>query len=194
MSSSPLAVVVAGPNGAGKSTIAPRSLQAALEIDEFVNADAIASGLSMFDPQSAAIAAGRAMLERLRWLATARLDFAFETTLASRTLVAWLAALREAGYLVHLMFLSLPNPDFAVQRVAYRVRGGGHDVAESVVRRRFSRGLRNLFGAYRKVADSWQVLDNSDATGPRLIAEGELSRETRISDPAAWRQLKEYCA
>src|SRR5579864_6087634 len=104
-SAKPHVIVVAGPNGAGKSTAAPYLLRDALEVREFVNADAIASGLSAFLPDSVAIAAGRIMIARMRHLAKAREDFAFETTLASRSFVPWLAGLQRTGYHVHLLFL-----------------------------------------------------------------------------------------
>jgi predicted ABC-type ATPase len=153
--------VIAGPNGAGKSTTAPRLLQEALTVAECVNADPIALGLSAFRPQSVAMAAGRVMLARMRALARTRQDFAFETTLASRSFAPWLASLRVSGYHVHLAFLSLSGPDLAVARVAERVRQGGHDVPEPVVRRRFVTGLKNLFSLYQPLADTWQTFDNS---------------------------------
>lgn len=94
-------------------------------MSEFVNADPIAQGLSHFRPKTMEFAAGRVMLQRLKHLARAREDFAFETTLASRSFAPWLETLRESGYRVHLTFLSLPSPEFAVARVAERVRQGG---------------------------------------------------------------------
>ena len=84
MAIAPLVVVLAGPNGAGKSTSAAHLLRGALAVDEFVNADTIAQGLSAYRPESAAVTAGRVMLERLRFLARERRDFGFETTLAGR--------------------------------------------------------------------------------------------------------------
>jgi predicted ABC-type ATPase len=102
MCDSPLVVVIAGPNGAGKSTTAPGLLKGALAVSEFVNADTIAAGLSAFAPESVAITAGRTMLARLRTLASARQNFAFETTLASRTFAPWLRQLKADGYRVHL--------------------------------------------------------------------------------------------
>src|SRR6516225_8899139 len=126
--SSPYAVVLAGPNGAGKSTAAPMILKDALGVDEFVNADVIARGLSGFEPERAAMAAGRIMLARLRELARQRSSFAFETTLASRSFAPWLKDLLATRYQFHLVFLWLPSPDLAVARVAARVREGGHDV------------------------------------------------------------------
>ena len=151
-STRPYVIVVAGPNGAGKSTAAPRLLRDALEVTEFVNADAIAAGMSAFRPESVAIAAGRIMLRRMRALAAARENFAFETTLASRSFAAWLPKLQGGGYRLHLLFLWLRSPELAVSRVAGRVRLGGHDVAEAVVRRRYRAGLQNLFHLYLPAA------------------------------------------
>lgn len=188
---SPLVVVIAGPNGAGKTTTAPRLLQGALSVGEFVNADPIALGLSYFRPQSVELAAGRAMLTRLKSLAASRDDFAFETTLASRSFAPWLKSLRASGYLGHLAFLSLPSADLAVARVAGRVRQGGHDVPEPVVRRRFAAGLRNFFTLYRAAIDTWQMFDNSDLFGPRLVASGGMARPDQILDETAWERLLE---
>ena len=81
----PSIIVIGGPNGAGKSTTAPALLKGVLGVTEFVNADAIAQGLSAFEPEKVALTAGKIMLTRLKELAAQRQNFAFETTLASRT-------------------------------------------------------------------------------------------------------------
>ena len=187
----PLVIVIAGPNGAGKSTTAPSLLRDALQVSEFVNADTIAGGLSAFRPDSVAIAAGRAMLERIRQLAEARADFAFETTLASRSFAPWLARLKRNGYHVHVLFLWLESADLAVDRVVTRVRLGGHDVPEGTVRRRYKRGLRNLFGLYMPLADSWQVFDNSRAGRPQLVASGHRGRTEQVTNAPIWQRITE---
>jgi predicted ABC-type ATPase len=183
-------VVVAGPNGAGKTTTAPRLLRDALTVSEFVNADPIAMGLSAFRPESVAIAAGRVMLARLKELARAREDFAFETTLASRSFAPWLESLRTSGYRVHLAFLSLSDPSLAVARVAERVRQGGHDVPEPVVRRRYAAGLKNFFSLYQGIADTWQMFDNSELAGPRLVASGRGWLAAQVLHAQTWKQLQ----
>lgn len=188
---SPLVVVIAGPNGAGKSTTAPSLLRDTLQVTEFVNADAIADGLSAFRPDSVAIPAGRAMLQRMQHLAESRVDFAFETTLASRSFVPWLARLRSDGYHVHVLFLCLQSADLAVDRVAARVRLGGHAVPEATVRRRFGRGLQNFFRLYLPIADSWQIFDNSGARRPRLIASGAGTRVQHVASSPLWRRISE---
>lgn len=91
---------------------------------EFVDADVIARGLSAFNVEGVAMAAGRVMLARLRELARQRAGFAFEATLASRSFAPWLADLKQVAYTVDLIFLWLPSADFAIQRVTDRVGRG----------------------------------------------------------------------
>jgi predicted ABC-type ATPase len=132
----PGVIVLAGPNGSGKSTSAPSLLKGMLGVTEFVNADVIARGLSGFAPMGAALEASRIMLQRLHDLAGTRTSFAFETTLASKSLAPWLSQLIVEGYDFHLLFLWLPSPEAAIARVRERVQLGGHEVPEDTVRRR----------------------------------------------------------
>ena len=185
----PHLIVIAGPNGAGKSTTAPSLLKGTLKVTEFVNADIIAQGLSGFQPEGAVFHAGRVMLERIHYLAKKRIDFAFETTLASRTFALWITDLRKTGYDFHLVFLWLPNEEFAIARVAERVRMGGHNVPEETIRRRYHTGLKNFFRLYKPLADFWRVYDNSEPAGPRLIASGSRSESDNIKDIAIWNMI-----
>ncbi len=187
----PNLVVIAGPNGSGKSTTAVSLLRDTLAVSEFVDADVIARGLSGFRPEGSAVAAGRIMLARLRSLADQRLDFAFETTLASRSFAPWLRELGGSGYLIHVVFLWLSSPELAVLRVRERVRAGGHDVPEETIRRRYGRGTRNFFELYRPLADAWRVYDNSELSGPRLIARGKQGNPEEILDEERWQRFKE---
>lgn len=182
----PRVIVLAGPNGAGKSTSAARLLRGALGVDEFVNADVIARGLSAFAPERVALAAGRIMIRRLQELAAVRAGFAFETTLASRTFAPWLAELKAGGYQVHLVFLWLPSAEIAIVRVAERVRAGGHDVPEATIRRRYHAGWANFGELYQPLADSWQVIDNSVMRTPRLIAAGQGRRTKVVRQQSLW--------
>lgn len=187
---SPTLIILAGPNGADKTTAAPFVLRDFLGIDEFVNADDIARGLSGFAPESVAIPAGRIMLKRLRDLAASRATFAFETTLATRSYARWLPDLQRAGYRIGLVFLYLASPDLAVERVRGRVAEGGHDVPEPIIRRRYARGLDNLFSLYLPMVDEWAVYNNSGTT-PDLIAEGRTPKPAQIIDPVTWTRISE---
>ena len=186
----PRLIVLAGPNGAGKTTAAGSFLRAELGVTEFVNADVIAQGLSGFRPEAAALHAGRVMLVRLKELAAARADFAFETTLASRSFAPWIRDLCQFGYEFELFFFWLSSVDLAVARVAQRVRGGGHDVPEETVRRRYRRGIDNFFHLYQPISRAWWVYDNSADGNPRLIAAGSGSAEATVADTVAWSMMK----
>lgn len=157
----PQLFVIGGPNGAGKTTCAMNLLPRFLECEEYVNADAIAAGLSPFRPEATAIQAGRLMLGRIRHLASLKKDFAFKTTLASKSFVPFLKQCKQDGYSVTVLFLWLQNVGLALSRVAGRALAGGHFVPEEVVRRRYIRGITNFFKRYQPLADNWALYDNS---------------------------------
>ena len=184
----PRVVVFAGPNGAGKSTHADAIL-AALGIETFVNADYIARGLSGRNTDSVAFEAGRIMLKRLRQLGEVKADFAFESTLSSRTFAAFLGTLRQQGYAVAIYYFSLANTQLAVRRVKLRVSLGGHNVPADVVRRRFGRSLSNFFGLYLPLADEWTLFDNSTSPRARSVAAKRDGKLT-VMEPATWHKLQ----
>ena len=186
----PHIVILAGPNGAGKSTTAPVLLRDTFAVDEFVNADAIAQGLSAFAPENVALEAGKIMLRRVRELAQKRSDFAFETTLASRSFAPWLKSLEETGYRVHLLFLTLPNVQAARERVAIRVKLGGHAIPNDIIERRFKAGLRNLFQLYIPIVTSWKILDNSIPGRPLDVAEGNRYAHATVTNSTWYDKLK----
>lgn len=185
-------VIIAGPNGAGKSTLAPRLLMQEFGVYTFVNADIVAQGLAAFDPASAAVQAGRVIHRWIGELRDARVDFAFETTLAGLALRRQLSDLREAGYIIHLVYLWLPSADAAVERVRGRVRVGGHSVPDRDVRRRYERGLRNFMRVYRQMVSDWRVYDATGALdrSARPFATGIGDAAVKVRDPAAWAALQ----
>ena len=164
-------IIVAGPNGAGKTTFAREYLLKEANCPDFVNVDLIAAGLSPFDPDRAAIRAGRIMLSEIERRIRKGESFAFETTLSGHLYARLIPRWRNDGYKVRLVFLSLPTPEIAIARVAARVAQGGHNVASIVVRRRFDSGLRNFTDTYRDLVDRWEWYDNSGTT-PQLISAG----------------------
>jgi len=181
-------VVLAGPNGAGKTTASTSLLQGELSVSQFVNADQIARGLSGFAPDRVAMQAGRIMLARLDELARDRANFAFETTLASRSFAPRIADLVRSGYEFHLFFIWLPNADAAIARVAARVRAGGHDIPADDIRRRYAHGIENLFSLYPRIATRWTILHGSAAI-PTRIASGGQGRTTEVIDSKTWAEL-----
>lgn len=165
-------IIIAGPNGAGKTTFARAFLPVEANLPRFINADLIAAGLAPFAPQTAAIRAGRVMLQEIRGCAGRGESFAFETTLSGVGYVRHINQWRSAGYRVSLFFFSLPDAEVAIARVAERVLQGGHDIPVHVIRRRFAAGLRNFHQRYKVAVDDWALYDNAGSV-PILLDWGE---------------------
>ena len=179
--------VIAGPNGAGKTTFAQTFLPQYAQCIQFINADLIAGGLAPFSPETVAIHAGRLVLGQIRLLAAKRSDFGFETTLSGVTYLSLLRRLKAEGYLIHLFFLWIPHVELALARIKDRVRRGGHDIPAVVVRRRFHKGLKNLWSRYHPLLDSLMIFDNSQGT-PRLVAK-EISGSLQVLDRGVFEKM-----
>ena len=164
-------IIIAGPNGAGKTTFAREYLMKEAHCPDFVNVDLIAAGLSPFNPDRAAIQAGRIMLSEIQRRVRKGESFAFETTLSGHVYARMIPEWRNSGYQVRLIFLSLPDPKMAISRVKIRVAQGGHNVSSKIVRRRFDAGLRNFQDVYKHLVDKLEWYDNSGNT-PQLISAG----------------------
>ncbi len=161
-------IIIAGPNGAGKTTFAREFLPYEAACPTFVNADLIAAGLSPFQPDAVAIQAGKLMLAQIAEHLAHRRSFAFETTLAGCSYARHIPHWQASGYRVELFFLALDTPETAINRVAERVRQGGHNIPPAVIRRRFVAGRRNFNETYQALVNYWALYDNSGAT-PRLL-------------------------
>lgn len=183
----PQAVIIAGPNGSGKSTCAAMLLTPTMP---FVNADLIAAEISGKPGTPGDVNAGRLLIQRLEGLEKAGSDFAFETTLATRILAERVKRWKEVGYQVHLLYFWLPSPDMAVERVAQRVRTGGHNVPEATIRRRYTSGLELLFSTYIPLADVWKIYDNSRGLDPALVAKQNSIGIRSIADESIWNKLQ----
>lgn len=163
--------IIAGCNGAGKTTASFTLLPEILGCKEFVNADIIAADMCPPNPESVALPAGRQMLHRIRELMQEKTDFAFETTLATKSYVSLIEKAKEAGYTVTLLFFWLDSPEMAEKRVLKRVEEGGHHIPPEIIKRRYHRGISNLMNLYIPICDNWLMIDNT-STAPLEISSG----------------------
>lgn len=183
--------IIAGCNGAGKTTASFTVLPEILNCFEFVNADEIAKGLSPFQPEKVAFEAGRIMLHRIDELFRAGVDFAFETTLATKSYKEKVVYAQDLGYKVTLLFFWLPNVELAIDRVKKRVEAGGHNIPTDVIRRRYKNGISNFFTIYLSICDEVILVDNS-STKYDLIAISSRGLGVEISNQEKWTLFKEY--
>ena len=183
--------IIAGCNGAGKTTASFTILPEILDCKEFVNADEIAKGLSPFQPEKVSFEAGRIMLERINDLLDRKENFAFETTLASKSYKSKIFLAREKGYNVTLLFFWLRNVNLAIERVKTRVLEGGHNIEIEVIKRRYINGVKNLFEIYLPIADEIMIFDNSEGKHD-LITQKTMDSETDVLNEIKFNQLKNY--
>lgn len=181
--------IIAGPNGAGKTTVAFSLLPEFMGVSEYVNADSLAHALSPFNPDASAIQAGKLMLDKINTLVNQNKNFAFETTLASKSFVQLVKNCKLNGYNTNLMFLWLHSAELAVERVDLRVKSGGHSIPPDTIKRRYTRGLENLFSLYMPIIDNWWIFDNS-GEHPDLISIKRSGQAIEIVKEKLWTDCK----
>ena len=164
--------IIAGPNGAGKTTFANEFLPIEAECLNFINADLIAHGLSPFQPDKMAIAAGRIMIQQMDEFVSQNESFALETTFSGKGYANKIKKWKSQNYEIIIYYLKLPSVNMAIERVRMRVSQGGHNVPEHVIRRRYDRSWGNFRDIYRHLADSWTIFDTSGKM-PVIMEESE---------------------
>lgn len=167
-------LIIAGPNGAGKTTFARTLLAPLKDKIRFINADYIAAGLSPFEPEIVAVRAGKIMLEEVSNCVDSKQSFAVETTLSGRSYIKHIKKWQNAGYRVTLLFLSVQDVSISIDRVAKRVRQGGHNIPIEVIKRRFKSGLHNFNHIYKDLVDNWLLYDSSTEQYLLLDSRGSL--------------------
>lgn len=161
-----------------------------LNCDIFINADEIARGLSPLKPELSSIEAGRLMLKKINDYIPLQKDFAFETTLSSRTFRNTIYKARKSDYQTTLIFFWLNSVDLAYERVETRVLEGGHHVPKHVIARRYYAGIENLFEIFMPISDYWMIFDNSQKMSSELIAEGMKTKTSIVKNITKFDRLK----
>jgi predicted ABC-type ATPase len=183
--------IIEGCNGAGKTTASFTILPEIINCKEFVNADEIARGLSPFQPEKVAFESGRIMLKRIDDLLNQNENFAFETTLSTKSYKNKIIIAKEKGFTVTLIFFWLQNVELAKERVLTRVLEGGHNIEPEIIERRYINGIKNLFKIYLSIVDRFLIYDNS-AGIHQLIASKTEDIPIKIVDNIKFKILKDY--
>jgi predicted ABC-type ATPase len=179
----PRVVVIGGPNGAGKSTFARFVLPEGMP---FLNADEIAKTIPVEREGRPNMESGRFLLARMKTLREEKVSFAIESTMSSRALASRLRDMKSNGWRIGLYFFYLTNAELAIERVAARVRRGGHDIPVDTIRRRFASGLSNFARIYVPLSDEWHLFRSDDAAGPVLVAQRLTGRSISVIEDSTW--------
>lgn len=167
--------IIAGPNGSGKTTFAEKALEKRKHA-LYINTDSIARGLSPDQNEFAQYEAGRFMLKMIETAIENNQSFTFETTMSGKVWTSYLKKAKKSGYKIKIYFVFVRTIELSLKRIQNRVKNGGHNIPENVVRRRFSRTFKNFVTLYKPLADEWYIIDNSEKG--ELIASGKGKMET----------------
>jgi predicted ABC-type ATPase len=168
--------IIAGCNGAGKTTAAYNLLPEVFQTTEFINADEIARGINKDDVDKAAFAAAKIMLQKIDNFIETGKSFAIETTLSGLTYLKLIEHAKSLGFTITLFFVYLEDVEIAIERVALRVKKGGHNIPTEVIKRRYNKGLGNL-SKYLSIVDNWYILDNSISEYTQVAKSISASKE-----------------
>jgi predicted ABC-type ATPase len=181
--------IIGGCNGAGKTTASFNLLPDILNCREYVNADEIARGISPFQPEKVAIEAGRIMLHRIDELLNLGEDFAFETTLSTKSFKNTIERAKSKGYSITLIYFWIESTELAIKRVQIRVKEGGHNIPKDTIVRRYYGGLKNLFSLYQNICDLIMIYDNSKSN-PELVFEKSIGNSDVIYNDEKFNQIQ----
>ncbi|MFM1857963.1 MAG: hypothetical protein RLZ05_1023 [Bacteroidota bacterium] len=185
----PTLYIIAGCNGAGKTTASFSLLPSILNCEIFINADEIAREIAPGEVEKVAFEAGRQMIEQINARIRERETFAFETTLSARSYRETILFAQALGYHVTLLFFWLESVEMAIDRVARRVKEGGHNIETEVIRRRYNRGIKNLFEIYIPLVNQTLIFDNTFIDVEK-IAVIEQENWFQIFNTQKWEKLK----
>ena len=163
-------VLIAGANGVGKTTFARAFLQ---EYDyDFLNADEIAKNLSAEKPEERRISPGKLFFKKLNEAVAQNKSLLIESTLSGKYLQKFIESVQKENYKITIIFLFVASPGILIERIAERVKKGGHFVPDKDVRRRFARGKQNFWKIYKTLVDKWHLYYNMEDNF-QLVAIGE---------------------
>lgn len=131
------------------------------------------------------------MLERIDELIDDGTSFAFETTLSTKSYKKKLLEAQTKGYVVSLLFFWLQSPELAVERVRIRVAEGGHNIEQEIIKRRYNRGIKNLFDLYLPIVNGTLIFDNSEGIY-ELIAEKMVDAKLNIINQNKYNKIRDY--
>jgi predicted ABC-type ATPase len=178
--------IFAGPNGSGKTTFAKSILTGRKDFLSF-NSDAIASGLKHGKKDAIQFEAGRYMLQSIEKAFKKNESFSFETTFSGKLWKTHLESAKKNGYKIIIYFVFVNNIELSIKRIKQRVKAGGHDVENKIVRRRFKRTFENMIKLYSQLADEWYLVNNS-GKDPVIIAYSEY-KNINILDQKTFKKL-----
>lgn len=88
--------------------------------------------------------AGRLAIRRMNDCLARGVCFTQETTLSGHRTAHTARKAKEEGYYIRMYYVGLSSPEASIERIANRVRNGGHDIPSADVYRRYENRIESI--------------------------------------------------
>ncbi|QMV40529.1 zeta toxin family protein [Cohnella cholangitidis] len=181
--------VFAGNNGSGKSTIRNLIVDR-LGIGVNIDPDALARRIDSVNPERRKVSAGKEAIKLARDCIRYKRDFSVETTLAGGNAIRHMQEAKANGFEITMFYVGLGDYRLNIERVAVRVKNGGHHIASDDIMRRHETSIRNLLTNLHLI-DHLIVIDNSESYGEIVLEADYGEIKTRAVQIPQWVELIE---
>ncbi|MFD1849321.1 zeta toxin family protein [Oceanobacillus bengalensis] len=163
----PIFFVFAGNNGSGKSTLRSLIIDK-IGVDINIDPDAIARRIDPKNPENNRVSAGKEVIRSVNKYIKEGKDFSIETTLAGKNAIKQMKHAKEMGYEITMFYVALSNVNQNIERVAMRVKNGGHQIPTEDIIRRNKTSFKHLYD-YAYMIDNLVLIDNSEDNGEIVL-------------------------
>ena len=176
--------IFAGVNGAGKSTLYNSPILEREKLGVRINTDEIVKTFGDWKSEANQVKAGKIAIKLRKDSIEKGLSFNQETTLTGKSIIKLVDQVKEKGYKVHLFYVGVNSPEIAKERIAERVKKGGHDIPSETVEKRYYESIESLKIILPKV-DLAEIYDNSKFYTLAIVkSEGVI--KPQIKDLPKW--------
>ncbi len=131
--------IVAGVNGTGKSSLTGVLKNQMTDLGMIIDVDKIAAANGGNN-----VLAGRIGIQHMRECLRRGICFTQETTLSGHMTAQTAKKAREQGYFIRMYYIGLDSAQDSIERIANRVRRGGHNIPTEDVLRRYAARAASL--------------------------------------------------
>ncbi|WP_420852161.1 zeta toxin family protein [Paenibacillus hamazuiensis] len=176
--------VFAGNNGSGKSTIRNLIIDR-IGINVNIDPDALARRINPLQPEKARVSAGKEAIRLARECIKTKREFSIETTLSGGYAIKLMQAAKANQFQISMFYVGLGDPNLNIERVAIRVRNGGHYIPSEDIMYRHHTSLQNLLD-YMDLVNELYVIDNSTLDGKIVLEAANGKLKNKIEPLPTW--------